>query len=109
MGPHNSGLLLKKVDILLYVRYVTGVTSSINNNSDSKGSKVGGVGAGWIERELAAVKRSYEEEVRVLDAEVSELRAKLRQTTSYSAELRRRYEDSMKSVFRSGFSMCTLY
>ena len=60
------------------------------------------MGAGWIERELAAVKRSYEEEVRVLDAEISELRAKLRQTTSYSAELRRRYEDSMKSVFRLG-------
>ena len=61
---------------------------------------------GWIERELAAVKRSYEEEVRVLDTEVSELRAKLRQAVSYSSELRRRYEDSMKSIFRLGLCSC---
>ena len=56
--------------------------------------------SGWIERELAAVRRSYDEEVRLLDGEVSELRAKLRQATSYISELRRRYEDSMKSIFR---------
>jgi chromosome segregation ATPase len=60
------------------------------------------IGVGWIEREINTVRHSYEDEVRLLDAEVGELRAKLRQNHSYIAELRRRFEDNMKAIFRTG-------
>lgn len=49
---------------------------------------------------MTAVKHSYEDEVRILDSEVAELRAKLRQSNSYIQELRRRFEESMRSIYR---------
>jgi chromosome segregation ATPase len=57
-------------------------------------------GVGWIEREMTAVKHSYEDEVRLLDAEVAELRAKQRQSTSYIQELQKRFEETVRSVYR---------
>lgn len=57
-------------------------------------------GVGWIEREMNAVKHSYEDEARLLDAEVAELRAKQRQANSYILELRKRFEENMRSIYR---------
>ena len=51
---------------------------------------VGGGGGGWIEREIAAIKHSYEEEMKLLESETNELRGKLRQSDKYISELRRR-------------------
>lgn len=63
-------------------------------------SFVVGLGVGWIEREMTAVKHCYEDEIRLLDTEVNDLRAQLRQSRSFTTELRRRFEDSMKSLYR---------
>jgi peptidoglycan hydrolase CwlO-like protein len=49
---------------------------------------------------MNAVKHSYEDEVRLLDTEVAELRAKLRQSTSYIQELQKRFEENMRSIYR---------
>jgi hypothetical protein len=56
---------------------------------------------GWIEREISNIKRSYEGEIKALEAETGELRAKLKQSTSYVAELMKRFEDNMKAMYRS--------
>ena len=58
------------------------------------------IGVGWIEREMNVVKHSYEAEIKLLDAEVGEVRNKLRQANLYTAELRRRFEDNMRSIYR---------
>ena len=57
-------------------------------------------GKGWIEREIHHVKKSYDEEIRVLDSEVDELRNKLRQNNVYTNQLRRQFEDSIKALYR---------
>ncbi|KAJ1430249.1 hypothetical protein B484DRAFT_448977, partial [Ochromonadaceae sp. CCMP2298] len=57
---------------------------------------------GWIQREIGAVRQSFEEEVRALDVEAGELRAKLRQSQSYILELRRRFEENVRALYRSG-------
>jgi FtsZ-binding cell division protein ZapB len=49
---------------------------------------------------MTAVKHSYEDEVRLLDTEVAELRAKQRQSTSYIQELQKRFEETVRSVYR---------
>ena len=59
-----------------------------------------GFAAEWIETEMALVKRSYDEEIRLLDREVGELRAKLQQSGSYLGELRKRFEEMMKSMYK---------
>lgn len=64
------------------------------------GTKADGNEMGWIEREIDAVRRSFDDEVRLLEVEVGELRAKLRQSGSYISELRRRFEESMKAMYR---------
>jgi peptidoglycan hydrolase CwlO-like protein len=61
-----------------------------------------GLGVGWIEREINTVKRSYDEEVRVLEVEVGELHGKLRQSNSFVTELRRRFEENMRAMYKSG-------
>ena len=58
------------------------------------------ISVGWIERELFHVNHSYEEEIRLLDGEVSELRGKVKQSASYITELRKRFEENMKSLYR---------
>lgn len=58
------------------------------------------IGVGWIEREVNVVKHSYEAEIKLLDAEVGEVRNKLRQANLYTAELRRRFEENMRSIYR---------
>lgn len=59
-----------------------------------------GIGVGWIEREINAVRHIFENEIRSYDSELEELKAKLRQSMSYSTELRRRYEESVKTVYK---------
>ncbi len=78
-----------------------------SSSSGTDGSKqqadsavVTGLGVGWIEREMTAIKHCYEDEIRLLDNEVNDLRAQLRQSRSFTTELRRRFEDSMKSLYR---------
>lgn len=58
------------------------------------------IGVGWIEREMATVKHSFEDEIRSLDSEVNDLKSKLKQANSFNAELRRRFEENMKSNYR---------
>lgn len=69
-----------------------------------KGTTTGGsatvIGVGWIEREMNVVKHSYEAEMKLLEAEVGEVRNKLRQANLYTAELRRRFEDNMRAIYR---------
>lgn len=60
----------------------------------------GSSGTGWIEREIGHVKKSYEDEIRLLDGEVSELRSKLRQSNSYISEVRKRFEDNLKTLYK---------
>jgi hypothetical protein len=55
---------------------------------------------GWVEREITNIKHSYEEEMKLLEAETTELRGKLRQSDKYISELRRRFEDNMKAMYR---------
>jgi len=62
--------------------------------------KSSGYGHGWIEKEMADVKRSYEEEINLLEAETGELRSKLRQSGSYIAVMSKRFEDNMKAMYR---------
>ena len=54
----------------------------------------------WIEREMQHVRKSYEDEIRVLDGEVNELRTKLKQSGSYVSELRKRFEENLKTLYR---------
>lgn len=55
----------------------------------------------WIEKEITDVRNCYEEELRLYEVEVSDLRSRLRQSNSYSAELRRRFEDNVKTIYRA--------
>ena len=80
---------------------ITTIASDTNGGDEHSSSSVG-LGVGWIEREMTAVKHCYEDEIRLLDSEVSDLRVQLRPSRSFTAELRRRYEDSMKFMCRSG-------
>ena len=51
---------------------------------------------------MSAVKHSFEDEVRLLDAEVADLRAKLRQKNAYIIELKRSFEDNIRALYRWG-------
>jgi len=66
----------------------------------AKGVTLPLIGVGWIEREMNVVKHSYEAEIKLLDSEVSEVRNKLRQANLYTMELRRRFEENMRSIYR---------
>lgn len=54
----------------------------------------------WIEKELSDVKKSYDEEIRLLETETTELRNKLRHNRVFIDELRWKYEENVKSMFR---------
>ena len=86
----------------MYNRSLSGSINGTNKNSsnfkDIRESYGGGTG--WIEREIHNIKRSYEEEIKLLEAETGELRGKLRQSGSYISELRKRFEDNMKAMYR---------
>ena len=86
----------------MYNRSLSGSINGTNKNSsnfkDMRESYGGGTG--WIEREIHNIKRSYEEEIKLLEAETGELRGKLRQSGSYISELRKRFEDNMKAMYR---------
>ena len=86
----------------MYNRSLSGSINGTNKNSsnfkDTRESYGGGTG--WIEREIHNIKRSYEEEIKLLEAETGELRGKLRQSGSYISELRKRFEDNMKAMYR---------
>ena len=65
--------------------------ASDTNGGDEHSSPFVGLVVAWIEREMTAVKHCNEDEIRLLDSEVSDLRVQLRQSRSFTAELRRRY------------------
>jgi Skp family chaperone for outer membrane proteins len=58
------------------------------------------IGVAWIEREVNAIKHSYENEIRVLESEIDELRAKLNQSNFYNMELRKHFEDNIRAIHR---------
>ena len=73
-----------------------------HNNSQSHtytGVTGNGSGMGWMEMNIEAVRNSFESEMRQLDSEIIELRGKLRQSECFSAELSRRFEDSLKTQY----------
>jgi predicted nuclease with TOPRIM domain len=55
---------------------------------------------GWFQKEISVVKKSCDDEIRLLEAEIGELRGKLKQSNSYVSELRKRFEDNMKILYR---------
>ena len=77
--------------------------NSYDNNNDNDiiiGNMNQNNNGGWIEKELNNIKKSYDEEIKVLDLEVTELRSKLRQSNSYISELRKRFEENIKTLYR---------
>jgi chromosome segregation ATPase len=82
--------------------YADGSSYGAANHAWTDDAQQDGLGVGWIEREINTVRRSYDEEVRILEAEVNELRGKLRQSNSFVTELRRRFEDNMRAMYRAG-------
>lgn len=69
---------------------------------DRSGRSGGITIGGWAESEVALIRRSFEEEVRLLETEVEELRGRLKQGASYIAELRKRLEDSLRANYKAG-------
>ena len=59
-----------------------------------------GFSGGWAEGEVALIRRSFEEEIRLLEAEVDELRGRLKQGASYISELRKRLEESLRANYK---------
>jgi predicted RNase H-like nuclease (RuvC/YqgF family) len=55
----------------------------------------------WIEREIAIIKRSYDNEIHLLESEIKDLRSKLQQSLTFMSELRSRFEDNLKSLYKS--------
>ena len=58
----------------------------------------------WIDKEIRDIKNAYEDEMKLYDAEISDLRSKLRQSHSYTSELRRKFEENVKSIYRANKS-----
>merc|ERR1711871_913825 len=56
----------------------------------------------WVEKELNTIRWSYIEEIKLLEGEVSELYTKLRQSSSYTIELKKRFEENLKAMYRFG-------
>ena len=54
----------------------------------------------WVEQELSTIRRGYAEEIRLLEGEVTELRTKLKQSNSYTSELKKRFEENLKAMYR---------
>jgi DNA repair exonuclease SbcCD ATPase subunit len=73
------------------------VISSNNKNDNSSGNNMG-----WLELEITAIRHSYEAELRLADNECVELRGKLRQADAFSAELTRRFEESVQMQYGRG-------
>jgi predicted RNase H-like nuclease (RuvC/YqgF family) len=75
-----------------------------NNKDEDKSSLsrniMSSLNANWIERELNHVRKSYEDEIRLQDSEISELRSKLRQNNSYIHELQKRFEENLKMFYK---------
>jgi len=57
---------------------------------------------GCLEMEIASVKKNYEEEIRLLELEVVDLNSKLKESNLYISELRKRFEETMKVMYRPG-------
>jgi predicted RNase H-like nuclease (RuvC/YqgF family) len=55
----------------------------------------------WIEREFT-VQSFYESEIRLLDSRIDELQSKLGQYRKYGLEVRRQFEEMLKSMYRYG-------
>lgn len=81
--------------------YLKSLTTQLPNNKAGPVTINFLISVNWIEKEIADIKASFEEELRIYDAEVSDLRSRLRQNNSYTSELRRRFEDNVKSIYRS--------
>lgn len=73
-----------------------------NNDSEPDGqlSNLTGVNSSWIQKEIEHIRKSYEEEIRLYDMEICELRNKLRHSESYISELRKRFDEVMGSIYR---------
>ena len=55
---------------------------------------------GWAAGEVALLRRSFEDELKLLEAEVDELRGRLKQGASYISELRKRLEESLRANYK---------
>jgi chromosome segregation ATPase len=57
-------------------------------------------GGGWIEREIALIKRSYVVEIEALEKYCNSLSSRVRQGESYCSELRVRLEDTLRALYK---------
>lgn len=76
-------------------------------------TKIAGLSAaiqnGWLQREFNVLKKSFEEEIHLLEAETDELHGKLKQSNSYTSELRKRFEDNMKILYRQDMNLTSSF
>ena len=72
-------------------------------NISTSNSNSGGV----LELEIVSIKKNFEEEIKVLEGEVIDLQSKLRESNLYVSELRKRFEETMKMMYRPGNSTNT--
>lgn len=55
-----------------------------------------------VEKEINALRQSYEEEIRLLEDEVNEVRTKLNHGDHFISELRKRFEENIKAMYKPG-------
>ena len=70
--------------------------------NDEQSTEVAAKGAstqGWMELEIAAVRKSYDSELRLAEADCADLRGRLRQAESFGAELSRRFEECLQAQY----------
>ena len=78
----------------------TKLNFSVNLN-DEVGVEISN--SNWVEKELNTIRHGYKEEIRLLEAEVQELNTKIRQNLSYTTELKKRFEENLKAMYRYYF------
>jgi chromosome segregation ATPase len=54
----------------------------------------------WLTHEVGVLKKGYEDEIGLLESEVSELTSRVTQGETYTRELKRQYEDDLKTLYK---------
>jgi chromosome segregation ATPase len=85
--------------------YRTGILALYGDNDDYSSDHFGKTEClpwlDWIQRDLI-LQNFFEEEIRILDSRIDELQLKLRQYRKYGLEVRKQFEEILKSIHRYG-------
>ncbi len=84
----------------IFALYADGSSYNAAQYNNLLQSKDKMINPGWIETEVSLLKRLFEEEIRLLDGERIELRSKLKQSSTFISELRKRFEENLKHLYR---------